>query len=174
MARPDAAMDDLRSKARVRLLGPRPNGDGAPLRVLVVGPVSESGGLARVARMTTEGLDPQQFDIAVCDTARDTPADRSFWAACLSHLGRWMRLIRLLSRHWPDVVHVHTCSYATFYRTVLDVLTCITTVHGGCGDPLPNLPGARHKAETLEATCRGTTIAQLAQEEPHDSHPEHT
>ena len=144
-------MDDLRSQARIRLLSTRPNGDGARLRVLVVGPVSESGGLARVARMTTEGFDPQRFDIAVCDTARDTPANRSFWAACRSHLGRWMRLVRLLSRHRPDVVHLHTCSYATFYRTVLDVVTCrvlrgryVLHVHGGLfGEFLASVRGIR-------------------------------
>jgi glycosyltransferase involved in cell wall biosynthesis len=59
-------------------------------------------------------------------------------AAVRSHLRRWARLARAIKDHRPDVVHIHTCSYTTFYRTVLDSLACrllrrcyVLHIHGG-------------------------------------------
>jgi glycosyltransferase involved in cell wall biosynthesis len=108
------------------------------VRVLVLGPVSDTGGLARVARMTVDGFDRKRFHVAACDTAKDTPEDRGLRAACVSHWRRWRRLVRALRAHRPGVVHIHTCSYGTFHRSLLDMATCrvfrrpyILHVHGG-------------------------------------------
>lgn len=107
-------------------------------RVLVVGPFGDTGGLARMARMTAEGFDRARFDIQTCDTAKDTPEDRTFWQACCSHIRRQRRLVQAVRMHRPALVHIHTCSFGTFYRSLLDVAACwcwrtpyILHVHGG-------------------------------------------
>ncbi len=123
------------------------------VRVLIVGPLNAPGGLARVSRMTCEGFDPSKFDISTCETAKDTPEERSLWAACVSHWRRWRRLVRALRIHKPDIVHIHTCSYSTFNRTILDTMTCrllrypyLLHVHGGLfAEFLASLKGLRKR-----------------------------
>lgn len=123
------------------------------MRVLVAGPLTGCGGLARVSRQTVTGFDPSQFDIATCDTAKDTPEDRSLLQACTSHLRRWGRFIQAIRRHRPHVVHIHTCSYGTFIRTLLDVWTCrimrrryVLHVHGGLfAEFMDSLGGVRKR-----------------------------
>ncbi len=121
-----------------RVSGLGKSGCSTGIRVLVVGPFSAEGGLARVARMTAEGFESTEFAIERVETAKDTPENRSLLTACGSHWRRWWRLIRAIRRHRPQVVHIHTCSYGTFTRTLLDVWTCrifgcpyILHVHGG-------------------------------------------
>jgi len=121
------------------------------VRVLVVGPVTEAGGLARVARMTTGGFDTRKFDIDVCDTSRDTQPGRSLFTAIASHARKFRRLIAALRNHQPDVVHIHTCSFGTFHRSILDALACrvsrrpyVLHIHGGLfAQYLESLDGLR-------------------------------
>jgi len=133
---------------------PRLAGDGRRVRVLTVGPVSEGGGLARVARMTAEGFDPRRFDLTVCDTSRPNHARRSFAEKVAGHARRFTDLVRAIRTHRPHVVHLHTCSYGTFFRTMIDGLTCIAMrrrfvlhVHGGLfAEFLAGLHGPRRSA----------------------------
>lgn len=124
---------------------------GRRLRVLVVGPVSEGGGLARVARMSAEGFDERRFSVAVCDTSRDLSKRCTRISRLVSHFRRLGRLIGALRSHQPQVVHLHTCSHGTFFRTVIDGLACIALrrhfvvhVHGGLfAEFLAGLHGTR-------------------------------
>ncbi len=141
------------------------------LRVLVVGPVGESGGMARVARMTAAGMDTSRFVLAVCDTAKDTPAGRSLPSACWSHVRRWGRLIRHLRSHRPQLVHLHTCSYQTFYRTMLDAWTCralrrpyVLHIHGGLFAEFLSSLGVVRRAvvlQTLRAAARVVVLGEV-------------
>jgi glycosyltransferase involved in cell wall biosynthesis len=110
-------------------------------RVLVVGPVTAVGGIGQVARMSVSAMDARRFDIATCDTTKDTPTDRSLASALWSHAKRLINLIRGIRTHQPDVVHLHTCSYLTFFRTLIDVAICrcmgrnyVLHIHGGLFD----------------------------------------
>ena len=151
------------------------------MRVLVLGPFAGEGGLARVARQTVEGLDPNRFDILACDTSKDTPEGRSLVAACWSHVRRWRRLVRALREHRPHVVHLHTCSYHTFFRTLLDVWTCrafrrayVLHIHGGLfAEFIASLGGVRrsfvesalrdaHRVVVLGETWRTKIMQQVA------------
>ncbi len=110
-------------------------------KVLVVGPVTAVGGIGQVARMSVNAMDQRRFDIATCDTTKDTPEDRSLFSALWSHVRRFVNLIRSIRTHRPEVVHLHTCSYLTFYRTLIDVAVCrrlgrnyVLHIHGGLFD----------------------------------------
>ena len=115
-------MVDRHSQSSASTVPGRRGSQGA-VRVLVLGSFAAEGGLARVARQSVEGFDPNRFDIRMCDTSKDTPEGRSLFAACRSHWRRWRRLVGALREHRPHIVHLHTCSYFTFYRTLLDVWT---------------------------------------------------
>ncbi|NOX59042.1 MAG: glycosyltransferase family 4 protein [Planctomycetes bacterium] len=120
-------------------------------KVLVVGPMTAVGGIGQVARMTVHNMDASHFDIATSDTTKDTPVDRSIFSALRSHARRLVDLVRSLRAHQPDVVHIHTCSYLTFYRTLVDVFVCrllryryVLHIHGGLFDAfLASLSGVR-------------------------------
>ena len=169
---PETSVEGLRLRARERHQRQAGRGGSAhhTTRVLVVGPVGESGGMGRVARMTTHGLDPERFAVAVCDTAKDTPPDRSVLAACWSHLRRAGRLIRQLRRHRPAFAHIHTCSYHTFHRTILDTLICrcwktpfVLHVHGGLFEEyLRGLAGWRRRV-ALDALHRADRVIVLGE-----------
>ncbi|MCA9252473.1 MAG: glycosyltransferase family 4 protein [Phycisphaerales bacterium] len=110
-------------------------------KVLVVGPVTAVGGIGQVARMSVGAMDAKRFDIATCDTTKDTPEDRSLATALWSHVRRLGNLIHGIRKHQPDLVHLHTCSYLTFYRTLIDVMVCrcmgrnyVLHIHGGLFD----------------------------------------
>jgi glycosyltransferase involved in cell wall biosynthesis len=160
---------------------PPPSPAAEPLRVLLVGPLAETGGLARVARQTTEGFDARRFAVIPFDASKDTPPGRSFLTACRSHLRRWGRLVRAIRQHRPAVIHLHTCSYGTFYRTLLDAATCrffripyILHVHGGLfAEFLQGLRGLRRavvsaglrraaRIVVLSATWRTRLTQQVA------------
>lgn len=138
--------------------------------MLVVGPFDTGGGLAHMARRSIEGFDPNRFDIATCETAKDTPEGRSLYAACRSHWRRWRRLAAGIRGHKPHVVHIHTCSYNTFYRTLLDVWTCrffrrpyVLHIHGGLfAEFLAALNGVR-RSLVIEALRRAQRVIVLSE-----------
>lgn len=140
------------------------------IRVLVVGPMRDPGGLARVARMSAEGFDPRRCDVRVCDTSREGGPDRSLVRKCAGHLRRLLELVRALRAHQPHVVHLHTCSYGTYYRTMLDALVCMAArrryvlhVHGGLfADFLAGLQGLRRKI-ALWCLRRAHAVAVLSE-----------
>lgn len=140
------------------------------LRVLIVGPVTEAGGLARVARMSAEGFDARRFDIRVCDTSRPTDQRRGVARKAADHLRRLSRLIGAIRTHRPQVVHLHTCSYGTFFRTIVDGLVCrllrrrfALHVHGGLfAEFLGGLRGLR-RATALWFLRRADAVVLLSE-----------
>ncbi|GJM25576.1 MAG: hypothetical protein DHS20C16_19910 [Phycisphaerae bacterium] len=121
--------------------GPSSAAHRARTKVLVVGPVTAVGGIGQVARMSVNAMDARRFDIATCDTTKDTPEERSLASALWSHARRLINLIRGIRTHQPEVVHLHTCSYLTFFRTLIDVAICrcmgrtyVLHIHGGLFD----------------------------------------
>lgn len=160
-------MDDLRAKVRARMAVQARF--SSPIRVLVVGPTGESGGMARVTRMSADGFDPLRFEVATCDTARDTRPGRWLLEAIGSHLVRAFRLLAAIRRHKPQLVHLHTCSYRTFERTVIDCWLCsvfrrpyVLHVHGGLfGEYLLGLSGTRRWL-TFGALRQATRIVVLS------------
>jgi len=94
-----------------------------------------------MARMTAAGFDVADAEVHTFDTAKDTRHDRSAMAAVCSHVRRAWRFVRAVSRCKPQLVHLHTCSYGTFERTVIDCVICaalkrayVLHVHGGLFD----------------------------------------
>ena len=97
-------------------------------KVLVIGPVGAVGGMATSMRLQLGGELAQQYKMIPLDNSKRTPPDRPLWQGVRSQLGLLWKLNRLLARHRPELVHVHTCSGLTFYRTIVDML--IVRLHG--------------------------------------------
>jgi glycosyltransferase involved in cell wall biosynthesis len=159
---------------RTKLPAPRTGGgagaNARALRVLILGPFNEAGGLARVARMSAEGFDANRFDLMTCDTSRDTEPGRTLPQAILSHTRRMRRLLSGLRRHRPDLVHIHTCSYGTFHRSMLDAWVCaafrtpyVLHIHGGrFAEYLASLRGAR-RAMVVRALRKAQRVVVLSE-----------
>jgi glycosyltransferase involved in cell wall biosynthesis len=80
------------------------------------------------------------YAVEVLDTTRP-PGPRSRARAFLAHLGQIAALYRRLRSFRPHLVHLHTCSRWTFFRTTLDILTTrlfgtpvVLHLHGGFFD----------------------------------------
>lgn len=160
-------MDDLRAKVRARMAVQARF--SSPVRVLVVGPMTDGGGMAQVARMSADSFDPLRLDVAVCDTSKGTRPGRWLLEAVGSHLARGFRLFAALRRHKPQVVHLHTCSYRTFERTIVDCWLCsvfrrpyVLHVHGGLfAKYLQGLSGVR-RSLAFGALRRARRVAVLS------------
>lgn len=93
-----------------------------PERILMVGPLPPPvGGMATVVENLTEVLG-RRFRVDVLNTVKTTPADRSVWQGARAQLALLSRLARYAIDQRPLVVHIHTCSYNTFWRNTLDLL----------------------------------------------------
>ncbi len=91
-------------------------------KVLVIGPVGAVGGMATSMRLQLGSDLARQYKMIPLDNSKRTPPDRPLWQGIRSQLGLLWKLNRLLARHRPELVHVHTCSGLTFYRTIVDML----------------------------------------------------
>lgn len=93
-----------------------------PLKILQVGPLPPPvGGMATVI----EDLRKEQekdHKVRVLNTVKTTSDDRSLLEGVWAQL-KLITALKMLCLFWrPDVVHIHTCSQATFWRNSLDVL----------------------------------------------------
>lgn len=92
------------------------------LKVLSIGPLPPPiGGMATVL----QNLDPaltQVFDHRVLNTAKTTSEGRSLALGVAAQLALLWRYIKLLLLWRPAIVHIHTCSFFTFWRSVLDMV----------------------------------------------------
>jgi len=91
-------------------------------KVLMIGPLPPPvGGMATVVGNLAEGF-AGRVDLKLLNNVKTTAADRRLWEGIAAQL----RLLGRLAGHclgWrPDVVHVHTCSWFTFWRNAVDVL----------------------------------------------------
>jgi len=98
-------------------------------RVVAIGPMAPAvGGMVTVVESVCTGLggpstvDARGFSFVrrPANSCADSPA--SIWRSSRRHLGQILGLWRSLRRGRGDLVHIHTCSGFTFYRSLIDVL----------------------------------------------------
>lgn len=91
-------------------------------RVLMLGPLPPPvGGMATVVENLSAAL-RKHLDVEVLNNVKTTPADRSLWQGVRAQLALLWRLARGVAGRRPLVVHIHTCSFNTFWRNAVDVL----------------------------------------------------
>ena len=92
------------------------------LKILQVGPLPPPvGGMATVI----EGLSQEQRlhnSVRILNNVKTTPEGRALWRGVLAQLHLLWRLGVLCLGWRPQVVHIHTCSWGTFWRNSVDVL----------------------------------------------------
>ena len=119
----------------------------------MVGPFSASGGMGAVCRHMLAGELTWRWRVVPFDNTKTTSSDRSLPKAVLAHLLLLLRLVSVIIRHRPALVHLHTCSYRTFYRSIPDMLIArmllrpvMLHIHGGYfHEFVSSLSGLRRK-----------------------------
>lgn len=113
------------------------HGDGVST-VVVIGPLSATGGMASVMQLQLDATLGADYVLVPFDNSKRTPLRRTLWQGVCSQLRLMFELTRLLQRVRPRLVHIHTCSAPTFYRSTLDVVLAklfgckvIVHIHGG-------------------------------------------
>lgn len=133
-------------------------------RVLHVGPLPPPvGGMATVVQALTSAL-KGQWDVRILNTVKTTPINRSFVQAVTSQLRLMGRLVGVCLVWRPNIVHVHTCSWFSFWRSAVDVVIArslgrhvVLHVHGGqFAEFLASLPPFKQGlARRVFALCHG-------------------
>ena len=108
------------------------------MRILLVGPAPPPvGGMATVVQNLL-GEYAKHADVRLINTAKTTDADRPLAAGIAAQLRLVGQLIKLLATWRPHAVHIHTCSFFTFWRNCLDIALArlfarrvFLHVHGG-------------------------------------------
>ncbi len=120
-------------------MGARSKRDDAMPRVLMVGPTAPAvGGIATVVEQLLQGPLTQGYRVfSHATNARATPPSHIL-GSVLRHLGLLLRLVRRIRSHQIDIVHIHTCSGFSFYRSLVDAWMArrfgcktILHIHGG-------------------------------------------
>ncbi|ESQ16722.1 MAG TPA: glycosyltransferase family 1 protein [Chromatiaceae bacterium] len=113
------------------------------VRVLMIGPLPPPvGGIATVlanlvAAFADSAVEPA-IDLRVLNNIKTTRVGRSIWQGLSAQLKLVLQLALQCIRWRPQVVHIHTCSWLSFWRNAVDVvlarLLCLPVVlhiHGG-------------------------------------------
>jgi glycosyltransferase involved in cell wall biosynthesis len=91
-------------------------------RVLMLGPLPPPvGGMATVVENLVQALGTE-VELRVLNNVKTTAADRSLWQGVAAQLRLLGRLVGQCVAWRPAVVHIHTCSWFTFWRNGVDVL----------------------------------------------------
>lgn len=91
-------------------------------RVLMVGPLPPPvGGMASVVQNLSQALSGR-VELRVINNVKTTDFDRSLWQGVSAQLRLLGRLAWQSMRWRPNVVHIHTCSWLTFWRNGADLL----------------------------------------------------
>ncbi len=108
--------------------------------VLVMGPEPTLvGGMAAVVSSMIRMDFGRRYRIALFPTTSAVAGGEAWWRRVNRHLRHVGRLRLMLRRLRPAVVHLHTCSGFSFYRSVLDMLVAR---HYGCRSVL-HIHGAK-------------------------------
>ncbi len=106
--------------------------------VLVVGPASAVGGMSTAVRTQLHSPLCQHFNVICFDNSKRTARDRQWWKGLMSQLNMVRQLLHMLVRHQPGIVHIHTCSGMSFFRSTIDYVSArmcgarvIVHIHGG-------------------------------------------
>lgn len=91
------------------------------IRILLVGPVPPPvGGMATVVQ-NLFGEYAKTADVRLINNAKTTEVGRPLVAGIAAQLKLIGKLIRELLTWRPDAVHIHTCSFFTFWRNSVDI-----------------------------------------------------
>ena len=130
-------------------------------RVLMLGPLPPPvGGMASVVANLCDAL-REDCELALLNTVKTTASDRSLGTALRVHAGLLLHLARSCLKARP-VVHIHTCSWFSFWRNAADVLVArlcgarvVLHIHGAeFHQFLASLPPARARlARAVLAGC---------------------
>ena len=109
-----------------------------PLRVLMVGPLPPPvGGMASVVENLVTAFGGE-VEVRVLNNVKTTDADRHLWQGVAAQLRLLGGLIRGCLGWRPALVHIHTCSWFTFWRNGVDVVLArllgrrvVLHIHGG-------------------------------------------
>lgn len=97
-------------------------GRDRPLKVLQVGPLPPPvGGMATVVLNLEQAL-RASCEVRTLNNVKTTPKDRSLLRGVAAQLRLLTRLARLCLIFRPQLVHIHTCSWFSFWRSAIDVL----------------------------------------------------
>lgn len=111
---------------------------GLQLKVLQIGPLPPPvGGMASVVKNLGETL-PAFCQVRVLNNAKTTPEKRSLVEGILAQLSL-LRTLAMICLAWrPKLVHIHTCSWFSFWRNAVDVAVArllgrrvVLHIHGG-------------------------------------------
>ena len=128
--------DDTRNRARARIPERQ---TGAPFGVLAVGPPLDSiGGMSSVLRQTLSLGYANRYAVEHLPTCH-APTDREPLVAKVRRHARQVELLRQAISHADaSIVHLHTCSGFSFYRSIVDMgvarhagCQTILHIHGG-------------------------------------------
>ncbi|MFV2057171.1 MAG: glycosyltransferase family 4 protein [Thiohalomonadales bacterium] len=115
-------------------LSSNPPSTNRNLNILQIGPLPPPiGGIATCMQNLITALEPH-CDVRYLNNAKSTADDRPLWVGILAQLKLLKKLVKFAYRWRPDVSHIHTCSYFTFWRTVLDlailkIFGCKVVIH---------------------------------------------
>ena len=108
------------------------------MRVLQIGPLPPPvGGMASVVVNLLSALEPY-CEIRLIDNQKRTPQNRALWQGMLVQLRQLWQLFLLCVTWRPNIVHIHTFSWFTFWRNTIDVVVSklifrrvVLHIHGG-------------------------------------------
>ncbi len=111
-------------------------------KVLVVGPpVNQIGGMATVVHQMLSLDFEGEFNLACFSTTLQTAGRRNSLDSVIRHAMQCTKLARAVAKENVRLVHLHTCSGFSFYRSILDLLVAkrcgcrtILHVHGAAFD----------------------------------------
>lgn len=137
------------------------------MKILHVGPLPPPvGGMATVVAQLSTALSAS-CEVRVLNNVKTTRNDRSLAEAVWSQLHLLLALARLCIVWRPQVVHVHTCSWFSFWRSGADVMlarllgcTVLLHVHGGQFEVFLNTlsPARARLARLVFSLCGGVIV----------------
>jgi len=94
-----------------------------PRGIVVVGPpLDQIGGMTSVVRQMLAMDFDGRFDVRFVPFTLSENDRERWWNRGLRHLRQMRVLDRAIRATYAPIVHLHTCSAVTFYRTVIDLL----------------------------------------------------
>lgn len=120
-----------------------------PAGVLVVGPSPEHvGGMASVVEQMLTAGRSGRFGRSFFPTTVGRDGGEWFGGRVARHLGHLYRLDRTIRQQEPAIVHIHTCSGFSFYRSLADMIVAlrhgcrvVLHIHGAGFDTFYNRSG---------------------------------
>lgn len=142
-----------------------------PADVLVVGPSPEQvGGMASVVEQMFAARDTARFRRTFFPTSVGRDGGEGFGGRVARHLGHLYRLDRIIRQQQPAIVHIHTCSGFSFYRSLADMFVAlrhgcrvVLHVHGAGFDGFFDGSGLAARAVIRRGLSGASAVIALSQ-----------